>query len=61
MDYTHRNLCEITDVAVQYGYSDHQEARFPRGELGATAMGLAHLKIKPGRREPFAHRHRHAE
>jgi mannose-6-phosphate isomerase-like protein (cupin superfamily) len=61
MNYTHKNLCKIIDVAVQYGYADHQEARFPRGELGATATGLAHLKIKPGRREPFAHRHRRAE
>jgi mannose-6-phosphate isomerase-like protein (cupin superfamily) len=61
MNYTHENLCEIIDVAVQYGYADHQEARLLRGELGASATGLARLRIKPRRREPFAHRHRRAE
>jgi hypothetical protein len=61
MSYTHKNLCEIIDVTVQYGYADNQEARFPGGELGASATGLAYLKIKPRRREPFAHRHRRAE
>jgi mannose-6-phosphate isomerase-like protein (cupin superfamily) len=61
MNYAHKNLCEIIDVAVQYGYADNHEARFPGGELGASATGLAYLKIKLRRREPFAHRHGRAE
>jgi quercetin dioxygenase-like cupin family protein len=61
MSYTKRNLREIEDSAVKYGFSEHQEARFPRSELGAATTGLAHLKLKPGKREPFAHRHREAE
>ena len=44
MNYTHKNLCEITDVAVQYGYADHQEARLPRGELGASASGRVSIR-----------------
>jgi mannose-6-phosphate isomerase-like protein (cupin superfamily) len=41
--------------------AENQEARFPGGELGTSATGLAYLKIKPRKREPFAHRHRRAE
>ncbi len=61
MSYTKRNLADIEDSAVKYGFSEHQEARFPRTELGAVATGLAYLKLKPGKREPFAHRHSQAE
>lgn len=59
--YTKKNLREIDDSAVKYGFAEHQEARFARGELGATATGLAYLKLKPGKREAFAHRHGEAE
>jgi quercetin dioxygenase-like cupin family protein len=61
MSYTKKNLGEVEDAAVKHGFSDHQEARFPRGELEASATGLAYLKIKPGQREAFAHRHDEAE
>jgi mannose-6-phosphate isomerase-like protein (cupin superfamily) len=61
MNYAHKNLCETIDVAVQCGYAENQEARFPGDELGASATGLAYLKINRRRREPFAHRHRRAE
>jgi uncharacterized cupin superfamily protein len=61
MRYTKKNLGEIEDSAVKYGISEHQEARFPRTELGASATGLAYLKVKPGKREAFAHRHSVAE
>ena len=61
MSYTKRNLNEIKDSAVEYGFSEHQEARFPRTELGALATGLAYLKVKAGKREAFAHRHAQAE
>lgn len=61
MSYAKTNLRDVEDVAVRHGFSEHQEARFPRTELDATATGLAYLKIKPGKREAFAHRHREAE
>lgn len=61
MSYTKKNLGEIEDSAVKHGFSDHQEARFARGELEASATGLAYLKIKPGQREAFAHSHGEAE
>src|SRR5438132_6004865 len=61
MSYAKRNLRDIEDMALKHGFSAHQEARFPRAELGSAETGLAYLRVKPGRREPFAHRHRQAE
>lgn len=61
MSYAKRNLRDIDDQAVKHGFSDHQEARFPRTELGTAATGLAYLRIKPDKREAFAHRHGEAE
>ena len=48
-------------MAVQFGLSESQEARFPREDLGAEQVGMNYLVVKPGRREAFAHRHRTAE
>lgn len=61
MSYSIKNLRAVEDAAVQYGFSDRQEARFARGDLGAEATGLSYHVIKPGQRQPFAHRHEHAE
>jgi uncharacterized cupin superfamily protein len=59
--FSKRNLREVEDTAVRFGLSDTQEARFPRGDLGAEQTGLNYLIVKPGRREAFAHRHGEAE
>ena len=61
MSYKKTNLRSTEDMALKHGYADDQEARFPRAELGAAATGLAYLRVKPGRREAFAHRHGEAE
>lgn len=61
MAYTKKNLREVEDSAVKYGFSDSQEARFARADLGAEQSGMNYLIVKPGRREAFAHRHREAE
>ncbi|MGI8921253.1 MAG: cupin domain-containing protein [Solirubrobacteraceae bacterium] len=61
MSYAKTNLRAVEDQAVKHGLSDHQEARFARTELGAAATGLAYLRVKPGMREAFAHRHGEAE
>jgi mannose-6-phosphate isomerase-like protein (cupin superfamily) len=60
-DYTLVNLNEIDDAAAQHGVGDLQEARFPREPLGLRDSGLGHLVVKPGVRQPFAHRHGEAE
>jgi mannose-6-phosphate isomerase-like protein (cupin superfamily) len=59
--YAKKNLRDVKDMAVQFGFSKTQEARFPRQDLGAEQTGMNYLIIKPGQREAFAHRHRTAE
>jgi len=61
MNYAKKNLREVEDFAAKHGVSEHQEARFARGDLSAEQTGLNYLIIKPGQREAFAHRHRTAE
>lgn len=60
-DYTIKNLREAEDMAAKHGLSELQEARFPREELDAETTGLIHLVLRPGKRQPFAHRHQEAE
>jgi mannose-6-phosphate isomerase-like protein (cupin superfamily) len=60
-DYTIKNLREAEDQAAKHGFSELQEARFPREELGAERTGFIHLVLRPGKRQPFAHRHHQAE
>jgi mannose-6-phosphate isomerase-like protein (cupin superfamily) len=59
--YTHKNLKDSKDHAAEHGFGEIQEARFPREELQAENTGLAYLTLRPGRRQPFAHRHKRAE
>jgi mannose-6-phosphate isomerase-like protein (cupin superfamily) len=61
VSYAKTNLRNVEDMAVKYGLSDTQEARFPRADLNAEQTGINYLIIKPGQREAFAHRHRAAE
>lgn len=61
MGYAKVNLRQVEDSAAKHGVGDSQEARFPRAELGAEQTGMNYLKVKPGRREAFAHKHRQAE
>ena len=56
-DYEIKNLREVEDMAVKHGFSETQEARFPREELGAETTGLAYHVV----RQAFAHRHDEAE
>lgn len=59
--YTHKNLGEVKDMAPEFGYAELAEARFARQALGAEQTGIAHLKLKPGKRMPFGHKHDEAE
>jgi mannose-6-phosphate isomerase-like protein (cupin superfamily) len=61
MSYAKKNLRDVDDQAARHGVSDHQEARFPRTDLGLERTGINYLTVKANRREPFAHRHREAE
>jgi mannose-6-phosphate isomerase-like protein (cupin superfamily) len=61
MSHAKKNLRDVEDMAVRFGLSDTQEARFPREDLGAEQTGVNYLVVKPGAREAFAHRHERAE
>jgi mannose-6-phosphate isomerase-like protein (cupin superfamily) len=55
------NLSEVKDAAPGFGADEFQEARFAREDLEAEQTGLAHIKVKPGKRMPFGHKHDEAE
>jgi len=61
MGYDKVNLSDVTDSAAEHGLGELQEARFPREDVGTESTGFAHIKVKPGQRQPFAHRHATAE
>ena len=59
--YTHLNLEQVDDMAPRFGFGDQGEARFATRALGAASTGLSHQRLRPGVRQGFGHRHRHAE
>ena len=61
MSFKIKNLREVEDMAVKHGFSETQEARFPREDLDAESTGLAYIVLRPGKQQPFAHRHEEAE
>lgn len=61
MDYAIKNLRDVEDQAPKFGFSEVQEARFPREDLGAETIGLAFHRVRAGKRQGFAHRHDEAE
>ncbi len=61
MHYTIKNLREVEDQAPKFGFSEVQEARFPREDLGSETIGLAFHVVRPGKQQAFAHRHEQAE
>jgi mannose-6-phosphate isomerase-like protein (cupin superfamily) len=60
-DYTHKNLTEVEDSAPGFGFAEMGEARFAKDDLDAERTGVSHLKLNPGQRMPFAHKHDQAE
>lgn len=61
MSYDKANLLDVDDVAAAHGFGETQEARFAMRALGAQDTGIAHFRLRPGKRQPFAHRHAEAE
>jgi quinol monooxygenase YgiN/quercetin dioxygenase-like cupin family protein len=59
--HTIRNLADAEDQAAKYGYGEMGEARFPSDDLEAEQTGLSHQRLRPGKRQMFAHRHARAE
>jgi mannose-6-phosphate isomerase-like protein (cupin superfamily) len=59
--FTHTKLTDVKDSAPEFGMGDVQEARFAKGDLDAEKTGVSHLRLKPGKRSPFGHKHEEAE
>ena len=59
--YTVKRLTEVEDAAPKFGFEALQEARFASDDLGAQHTGVSHHRLKPGKRQAFAHRHDQAE
>ncbi len=59
--YTHKRLTDVRDSAPEFGLAPDQEARFAKDDLDAEDTGVSHHRLKPGKRQPFGHRHENAE
>jgi quinol monooxygenase YgiN/mannose-6-phosphate isomerase-like protein (cupin superfamily) len=59
--FTHLRLEDVEDMAPRFGYEHQGEARFPTRPLQARCTGISHQRLRPGVRQAFGHRHRHAE
>ena len=59
--YTYKKLSEVEDSAPRFGFGETQEARFATGDLEAEETGVSFHRVRPGRRQGFAHKHDHAE
>jgi mannose-6-phosphate isomerase-like protein (cupin superfamily) len=59
--YTHKRLTDVKDSAPEFGVGDGMEARFAKDDLDAEDTGISHHRLKPGKRQPFGHRHDEAE
>ena len=59
--YTRKKLTDVKDAAAGFDLEEVQEARFAKNDLDAQDTGVSHFRIKPGKRQPFGHRHEGAE
>jgi uncharacterized cupin superfamily protein len=59
--YTIVNLEDVEDQAVKYGLSPNMEFRVARGDLELEQSGLSYLRLAPGFRMPFGHKHSRQE
>jgi len=60
-DFTHKSVDDVKDSAPEFGFEEHQEARFATDALDAEQTGLSFHRIKPGMRQGFAHTHEETE
>jgi uncharacterized cupin superfamily protein len=61
-DYTHINLkADVDDQAPNFGLSPNLEARMARVPLGLENSGVSYIRIAPGFRIPFGHKHKQQE
>ncbi|MFN2617854.1 MAG: cupin domain-containing protein [Thermoleophilaceae bacterium] len=59
--YTLKRLSELEDSAARFGVGEHQEARFAKDDLEAKDTAMSYHRVRPSKRQGFAHRHDDAE
>ena len=58
MGYVKKNLeTEVENQAPAFGMPPELDARFARSALGGETLGLSLMKLAPGFRVPFGHKH----
>jgi uncharacterized cupin superfamily protein len=55
--YTKKNLRDVQNQAPNFGMPDEMDARFARTDIEAETLGLSIMKLDPGFRIPFGHKH----
>ena len=55
--YTHKNLKDVENQAPKFGMPAELDARFARTALDGETLGLSLMKLEPGFRIPFGHKH----
>lgn len=60
-NYTHLNLKDVEDQAPNFGLADNIEFRMARVALGLENSGFSYLRLAPGFRMPFGHKHKSQE
>jgi uncharacterized cupin superfamily protein len=60
-DYTHLNIKDVDDQAPNFGLGDNLEFRMARVGLGLEQSGVSYLRLEPGFRLPFGHKHKNQE
>ncbi|MDX6401052.1 MAG: hypothetical protein QOF27_1658 [Gaiellaceae bacterium] len=60
-DYTHLNIKDVEDQAPNFGLGDDLEFRMARVGLGLENSGISYLRMEPGFRLPFGHKHKNQE
>jgi len=60
--YTKKNLkTEVENQAPKFDMPPEMEVRFARAPLGGETLGLSLMKLAPGFRIPFGHKHEQQE
>jgi len=55
--YTKRNLRDVENAAPKFDMPSEMDARFARTPLEGETLGLSLMRLEPGFRIPFGHKH----
>lgn len=57
-EYTVLKVADVEDQGPNFGLEGKMEARFLRVDLGCEECGVTYLRLAPGFRVPFGHKHK---